>query len=116
MKLIAILLCFSLSSYACDYPEKVSKGEVVKCDGVIATNDQAIDYANNKKDLRILRVKVRELEDINGLRERQLTSAAKQTERLQNDLQWTQAKTVFFTVGSFLLGAFAMGYAAKEFR
>ena len=115
MKLIiSMLLIMSFSSYSCDYPAHVNKEDIVECTGVIMTESQFVESANNRKDLRLIKIELNHMQDIDGLRQEQVKRAKKRASELELALTWQETKSTFMVIGSFIAGALVTGYIAKE--
>jgi hypothetical protein len=114
LSIIVLLLTFAVNIEACDYPERVDKGKVIECKGVVLSEPQFIEAGNNKKKLRIQDLKIAEYEGMEELYELRHSHYKRELKDTKNELKWLQIKSTAGYVISFSLGAIITGMIAKE--
>lgn len=111
IKLLVFLI--SLNLLACDFNvKKVNKGDQVPCNSWIVSEPQMQDIAKEKKELDIVKRENLTLKELGLVNEDIIKHHKTRADDIQKELNWEQTKSVWKSVGFFVLGVAATSVAA----
>jgi hypothetical protein len=109
-----ILIVALLTSNITLSADKVTQGSVVPYTGVLLTDDEFVDAANAKKNLRLSDLKISRLEMLNELQDSRHRVFQEELSKANSRANMAELKTGIGMVLAFTLGAVITGFVAKE--